>query len=136
MRVTVDLDNAKAEDVRVTLEIAKQLGLQLVSIRRSYSKKGFHLVFYIHKEQLKHIDFDSVSKSVRHIVKERLRQIKQLLAKLELSEIDRKLAMLRAVLGDDANRILFDLLKKDVMPTQVFFYAYFGKRIKEVFETD
>ncbi len=125
MLITVDLDNARAKDVKRTIAIAKAYGLQLIQIKRSCSKKGFHLIFYIHKAQLELIDFLDVPRDLKKIVKERYYDAVVKFGK------DR-VAILRYILGDDENRIVFDLSKGDVLPKEVLFNVYVGKRVPKV----
>lgn len=125
MLITVDLDNARAKDVKRTIAIAKAYGLQLIQIKRSYSKKGFHLIFYIHKAQLELIDFLDVPRDLKKIVKERYYDA---IVKFGKDRV----AILRYILGDDENRIVFDLSKGDVLPKEVLFNVYVGKRVSKV----
>ena len=122
MLVTVDLDNAKAKDVKLTLAIAKAYGLQLIRMNKSFSKKGFHLVFWIHKTQLEYLDFLDVPKELKAVVKERYYRA--------IAMFEDKLSILRYILGDDENRIKLDEAKEH-MPEQVLFTNYIGKRVKK-----
>ena len=126
MMITIDLDNATAKDVKLTLKIAKAYGLQLIRINRSFSKQGFHLIFYIHKTQLEHLDFLDVPRELKPIVRERYFEA--------IAKYDDRVAILRYILGDDPNRIEFDLAKGDVLPREVLFNVYVGKRVSKATE--
>ena len=118
MIVTVDLDNSNYRDVKVVLELAKHYGLQLMRINKSYSKTGYHLVFYIHKTKLQFLNILDVPKQFKQLVRQRYLEITQYTTD--------KLAVLRYILGDDLNRILLDLAKEN-MPKQVLFTNYYGR---------
>jgi len=123
MMITIDLDNATAKDVKLTLKIAKAYGLQLIRINKSFSKQGFHLIFYIHKTKLEYLDLLDVPKDIRSIVRERYFEAK--------AKFDDKVSQLRYILGDDENRIWFDNTK-DHLPREVLFNVYVGRRVQKV----
>ena len=118
MIITVDLDNSSYRDVKTVLQLAKHYGLQLIRINKSYSKKGYHLVFYIHKTKLQFLDLLDVPHKFRNTVRQRYYDIIQYTTD--------KTAILRYILGDDINRILLDLAKEN-MPRQVLFTNYVGR---------
>jgi len=127
MIVTVDLDNKN--QLETTLKIAKAYDMQVISIRESPSGNGYHIELYIHKTKLEFLNFLDVPKDIANIVRQRYFDA--------LTKFNDKVSILRYVLGDDENRILFDLSKGDVLPKEVLFYEYKGKRPKKgVSKTD
>jgi len=86
MRLTIDLDSWWFTDLQRVINKAIELGLGFPDIiRRSPSKKGYHLIWY------------GLKLSKNEIIK------------------------LRLMLGDDVNRIYFDIVC-DGKPEQVLFY--------------
>ncbi len=117
MIITVDIDNSDWEIIRSTVLLGLEYGFKLLRISKSYSKKGYHVVFQTHIGKLHKINFYlDAPKELKDLVYERLRVAESL-------GIKDKVSVARIVLGDDPNRVLYDI-NKDYMPKQVLFVKY------------
>lgn len=117
MIITVDLDTDCWEKLRSTVLIGLEYGFKLLRISKSYSKRGYHVVFQTHIGKLQKINFylDAPSE-FKDLVYERLKTAESLGIK------DKKI-IARIVLGDDPMRVIFDIYKAP-LPTQVLFIKY------------
>ena len=118
MIITVDLDSDHWEDIRTTILAGICYGLKIIRVSKSYSKKGYHIVFQTHHLKVKDIDliFD-VPREIREVIKNRVNHAKEL-------GITDKTLLLRVALGDDINRVFYDMCKRPELPEQVLFVKY------------
>jgi len=117
MIVTIDLDSMDWVDISSTISLSLSYKLKLLRVSKSYSRQGYHVVVQLHRGRLQDIDF------ILNSPAELVDLVKRRLEIAEKAGIRDKLSLLRAVLGDDINRILYDINKRP-LPSQVLFSRY------------
>lgn len=115
MLITVDIDTTDWEYLRSSIAIGLDYGLKLREIRRSPSRKGYHITWETHFSDVKEIDFYNTE--MKEVVMHRL----NLARKMEITLRGNKEDTLRVVLGDDIYRVIYDIKRRAILPQQVLF---------------
>jgi hypothetical protein len=118
MLITVDQDDGNGILLMTNIRIGLEYGLKLKSIKKSPSKRGYHIIWYIDPERLKTLNFilDAPADLIP-VIRERLKLAENLKIHLKGNKTD----ILRIVLGDDENRVIYDIKRRDYLPEQVLF---------------
>ena len=120
MLITIDLDSQHFEDLRATLIAILDLKMKLLRI--SKTRKGYHIVAWCDLAIAKDFSiYDIDDKDVRELIRQRMNH------KFydSIKEKGERSHLIRYLLGDDPYRIIYDIIRKDVMPEQVLFNKHF-----------
>lgn len=117
MIITVDIDTDRYDILRANILIGLSYNLTPISIRKSPSRKGYHIVWRTHKSAVKNLNFLDTDKEVKDIVRHRL----NLCDEYKITENGNKTDILRVVLGDDIYRVIYDIKRRHKLPEQVLF---------------
>lgn len=116
MLITIDLDSQNWEDLRATIIAILDLHLNLIRITKT--RKGYHIVAWLDIALLENFNlYDINDDDVRELIRRRMNSK----AYEKIKEHGDTSHKIRYLLGDDFNRIRYDIMRKEVMPEQVLF---------------
>lgn len=115
MIVTVDIDTSDWEYLRSSIAIGLDYGLRLREIRKSPSRKGYHIIWETHISDLSGIDFYKTEE--KDVAMHRMRLAESTGIALRGNKED----VLRVILGDDIYRVIYDIKRRLILPQQVLF---------------
>jgi len=116
MLITIDLDSQNWEDLRATIIAILDLHLNLIRITKT--RKGYHIVAWLDIALLEDFNlYDINDDDVRELIRRRMNSKAYEKIKTH-GDVSHEI---RYLLGDDFNRIKYDIMRKEVMPEQVLF---------------